>query len=127
MLSLLAAWSLWTNRALPRHPVSRRDIGAALYAARWELPLPFIVMGGIYCGYFAVSEAAAVTALYVLIVEVLLYREIPWRQLPRVLRDAMVLVGALLIILGVSLALTNYFIDADLPARLFKTVNQYVS
>ena len=127
MLSLLAAWSLWTNRALPRHPVSGRDIGAALYAARWELPLPFIVMGGIYSGYFAVSEAAAVTALYVLIVEVLLYREITLKQLPRIMRDSMVLVGALLIILGVSLALTNYFIDADLPARLFTAVNSYVS
>lgn len=127
MLSLLAAWSLWTNRHLPRHPVSWREAGAALHAARWELPLPFIVMGGIYSGYFAVSEAAAVTALYVLIVEVVLYREIPLRQLPRIMRDAMVLVGALLIILGVSLALTNYFIDADLPARIFATVNHYVS
>lgn len=127
MLVLLATWSLWVNRGLPRHRVSGRETAAALYAARWELPLPFIVMGGIYSGFFAVSEAAAVTALYVLIVEVLLYREISWRQVPRVMRDAMVLVGALLIILGVSLALTNYFIDADLPARLFKTVNQYVS
>lgn len=127
MLVLLAAWSLWVNRGLPRRRVSGLEAAAALYAARWELPLPFIVMGGIYSGYFAVSEAAAVTALYVLIVEVLIYREITWRQLPRVMRDAMVLVGALLIILGVSLALTNYFIDADLPARLFKTVNHYVS
>lgn len=127
MLVLLAGWSLWINRGLPRQRVSGRETAAALYAARWELPLPFIVMGGIYSGYFAVSEAAAVTALYVLIVEVLIYREIAWRQLPRVMRDAMVLVGALLIILGVSLALTNYFVDADLPARLFTTVNHYVS
>ena len=127
MLVLLAAWSLWSNRGLPRQRVSGREAAAALYAARWELPLPFIVMGGIYSGYFAVSEAAAVTALYVLIVEVLIYREIAWRRLPRVMRDAMVLVGALLIILGVSLALTNYFVDADLPARLFTTVNHYVS
>lgn len=127
MLSLLAAWSLWVNRHLPRHPVSWREAGAALYAARWELPLPLIVLGGIYSGYFAVSEAAAVTALYVLIVEVLIYREIPLRKLPRIMRDAMVLVGALLIILGVSLALTNYFIDADIPARIFATVKHYVS
>ena len=127
MLGLLGGWSLWVNRGLPRHQVSWREAGAALYAARWELPLPFLVMGGIYSGYFAVSEAAAVTALYVLIVEVLLYREVPLRQLPRVMRDAMVLVGALLIILGVSLALTNYLVDADIPAQLFETVNRYVS
>ena len=35
----------------------------ALYAAKWEIPLPIIVLGGIYGGYIAVSEAAAVTAL----------------------------------------------------------------
>lgn len=127
MLALLAGWSLWVNRDLPRHRVSPRDALAAARAARWELPLPFIVMGGIYSGYFAVSEAAAVTALYVLIVEVLIHREIPLRQLPKVMRDAMVLVGALLIILGVSLAMTNYFVDADIPARLFGTVSRYVS
>lgn len=127
MLALLALWSLWVNRGLPRHRYSWQETRAALYAARWELPLPFVVMAGVYSGYFAVSEAAAVTALYVLVVEMLLYREITLRQLPRIMRDAMVLVGALLIILGVSLALTNYFIDADLPARLFETVNDYVS
>lgn len=127
MLSLLALWSLWVNRGLPRQRYSWHETRAALHAARWELPLPFVVMAGVYSGYFAVSEAAAVTALYVLVVEMLLYREITLRQLPRIMRDAMVLVGALLIILGVSLALTNYFIDADLPARLFETVNDYVS
>ncbi len=53
---------------------------AALWAARWELPLPVIVLGGIFGGVFAVSEAAAVTAVYVLIAEVLLYRDVKPRQ-----------------------------------------------
>ncbi len=127
MLVLLAGWSLWVNRQQRLTPFVWRDARRALYAARWELPLPFIVLGGIYSGYFAISEAAAVTALYVIIVEVLLYREITPRQLPRIMRDSMVLVGALLIILGVSLASTNYLIDADVPTRLFETTKEYVS
>jgi len=89
--------------------------------------LPFIVLGGIYSGYFAVSEAAAVTALYVLIVEVGIYREVSIRQLPEVMRDAMVLVGAILIILGLSLASTNYLIDAGVPAKLFAMVQAHIS
>ena len=99
---------------------------AALRASRWELPLPIIVLGGIYSGYFAVSEAAAVTALYVAIVEVVILREVAWRDLPRIMRDSMVLVGAILVILGVSLASTNYMIDAGVPQRLFSFVSEYV-
>jgi len=127
MIVMLSAWSLWINRRQTRHRFSWRAVHAAAYASRWEIPLPFLVLGGVYSGYFAVSEAAAVTAVYVLIVEVLLYREITLRRLPRIMRDSMVLVGALLVILGVSLASTSYLIEADIPARLFATVKHYVN
>ncbi|MBT8141086.1 MAG: TRAP transporter large permease subunit, partial [Gammaproteobacteria bacterium] len=80
----------------------------------------------IYSGYFAVSEAAAVTALYVFIVEVLILREIPFKRLPGLIRESMLMVGGILIILGVSLASTNYLIDADIPTRLFEWVNSHI-
>ncbi|PSQ94173.1 MAG: C4-dicarboxylate ABC transporter [Proteobacteria bacterium SW_6_67_9] len=70
----------------------------------------------------AVSEAAAVAAVYVLVVEVAIQREVSPRDLPRVLSDAMKLVGAILIILGVSLASTNLLIDAQIPTRLFDAI-----
>ena len=128
MIVLLSAYSFWRNRHI-RHPAAERSaaaIWAAIWAARWDLPLPFVVLGGIYSGYFAVSEAAAVTALYVAIVEVVILREVAWRDLPRIMRDSMVLVGAILVILGVSLASTNYMIDAGVPQRLFSFVSEYV-
>jgi len=127
MLGLLSAWVLWINRGQSLTVFSWPAARTALRQARWEMPLPFIVLGGIYSGYFAVSEAAAVTALYVLIVEVLIYREIPVDQLPRIMREAMVLVGAILIILGLSLASTNYLIDAQVPTRLFATIREHIS
>jgi tripartite ATP-independent transporter DctM subunit len=117
---------MWANRGLPLSAFSRAEAGAALWAARWELPLPVVVLGGIYGGLVAVSEAAAVTVIYVFVVEVLVHREIPLRELPRVMREAMLLVGGVLVILGVSLASTNYLIDAQVPARLFEAVRSYV-
>jgi len=75
--------------------------------------------GGIYSGYFAVSEAAAITAVYVFLVEVVIYRDIKWRELPQVMRKSMVLVGGILIILGAALGFTNYLIDAEVPMKLF--------
>ncbi len=127
MLAVLAAWSLWANRGQSLIPFDAGEAWAALREAKWEIPLPFLVLGGIYSGYFAVSEAAAVTALYVLVVEVFIYREVGLRQLPRVMRESMVLVGAILVILGASLASTNYLIDAEVPMRLFETIKSYIS
>ena len=124
MLVMLSGWSLWVNRAnrKPLSSFSLGELGGAVREAIWELPLQFVVLGGIYSGFFAVSEAAAVTALYVLIVEVFILREIPLRKLPEILRNAMVLVGAILVILGVSLASTTYMIGAGVPQMLFEFV-----
>jgi tripartite ATP-independent transporter DctM subunit len=127
MVALLSGWSMWTNRAQPLTPYSWTEAKAALRAARWELPLPVVVLGGIYGGYFAVSEAAAATVLYVLAIEVLVHREIPLSELPRIVREAATMVGGVLVILGVSLASTNYLIDQQVPERLFEVVRSYVS
>ena len=127
MLVLLGAWSVWEYRGLPLSPFSIREAGSALREAIWEIPLPPLVLGGVYGGYFAISEAAAVTAFYVLVVEVVVQREVGLRQLPKVIRESMVMVGGILVILGASLASTNYLIDAEIPTRLFETVNTYVS
>jgi C4-dicarboxylate transporter DctM subunit len=98
----------------------------AIKAAKWEMPLPILVLGGIYGGFFAVSEAAAVTALYVLIVEVLILKEISLKKLPVIMRDSMVLVGGIMIIIGASLASTNYLIDAEIPTQLFDFIQQHI-
>ena len=129
MLLMLSGYSLWVNRAnrRPLKSFSFRVVGSALRESMWELPLPVVVLGGIYSGFFAVSEAAAVTALYVLIVEVLILREIKLPDLPRVMRESMLLVGGILIILGVSLASTNYMIDAGVPQKLLAFVAELVS
>ncbi len=129
MLVLLSGYSLWINRhnRKPMSSFSWKEVGAAFWDAKWELPLPIVVLGGIYSGFFAVSEAAAVTALYVLVVEVIVLREIKFRDLPAVMRESMLLVGGILIILGVSLASTNYMIDAGVPQQLLAYISEYVS
>ncbi|OIR15328.1 ectoine TRAP transporter large permease protein TeaC [mine drainage metagenome] len=125
---MLSIYGLWQNRGpqAAHQPFSWREALAALREAIWELPLPFIVLGGIYSGYFAVSEAAAVTAIYVFIVEVLIHREITFTNLPKIMRESMVLVGAILIVLSMSLASTNYLLDAEIPSQLFSFIRTHV-
>jgi len=124
MVVLLSIYSIWHAQRVhvARERTSTRELLAALRDAAWEIPLPFVVLGGIYSGKLAASEAAAATALYVLIVTVLIRREIPARKLPLVAREAMLLVGAILVILGFSLALTNWLIDSEVPEKLFQAI-----
>ncbi len=129
MMAAMSAWCLWVNRA-NRQPVANFSLAELLSALResvWELPLPFVVLGGIYSGYFAVSEAAVVTAIYVLSVELIIHRDIRLAQIPEIVRQSMLLVGGILLILGVSLASTNYMIDAQVPEMLIGVVQEYVT
>ncbi len=129
MLVALSLYSGWVSRNAERdhQPFDKAEAWAALKDVRWEMPLPFLVLGGIYGGWFAVSEAAAITALYVFVVSVLIRREIPFGQLFGVMRDSMKLVGAILLILAVSMASTNYMIDAGVPEQIFGFIQQHVS
>ncbi len=127
MVVLLSAFSVQKAIAanVPRTKFNTARMFKALREAAWELPLPLVVLGGIYSGYFAVSEAAAITAVYVFLVEVMIYRDIRWRELPQVMRKSMVLVGGILIILGAALGFTNYLIDAEVPMKLFNLFKAY--
>jgi len=129
MVLMLSLWSLWENRRnpMPLNSFSAKEAVAALREAVWEIPLPVFVLGGIYGGFFAISEAAAVTAMYVLIVEVFIYKEIKVSQLPSIMRESMVMVGGILLILGVALASTNFLIDAEVPMHLFNLIQAHVT
>ena len=107
---------------VPKTKFQFKELLTATREALWELPLPFVVLGGIYSGYFAVSEAAAITAVYVLFAEVVIYRDIRFRELPEIMKKSMILVGGILIILGAAMGLTNYLIDAEIPMRLLDFV-----
>jgi C4-dicarboxylate transporter, DctM subunit len=107
---------------IPRHPFAARELGAALWQAKWELPLPLVVLGGIYGGWLVASEAAVITAAYVLVIEVLVHREIPLRKLTHIIRDTVILVGGVLLILGMGMAITNFLIFEQVPQTILEWV-----
>ena len=85
-----------------------------------------MVLGGVFSGVFAISEAAAVTALYVVVAEVFGYREINLRQLAKVAKESMVMVGGILLILGVALGFTNFLVDAEVPQQLMALLQEHI-
>src|SRR5262249_28876893 len=116
LLLILLAWYGWyrgRKEGIKTPPHSFAAIRTAVREAAWEIPLPIIVLGGIYGGLITVNEAAALTALYALIVEVFIYRDIPIRKLPEIFAESVSLVGGILVIIMCSFGFVNYLIDAE--------------
>ncbi len=129
LVAVLAVYSIrqgMTSR-IQRHPFDGRKLWVAFKNVAWEIPLPFFIIGGIYGGYFTATEAAAVTAFYVFIVEVFIYKDLKLTtDVPRVMKESMVLVGAILMILATAMGLTSYLIDQQIPQKLFELIRQFV-
>jgi C4-dicarboxylate transporter DctM subunit len=127
MLVLLIGYSQRKSPPRQARPVySAKEVLQGLQVIAWELPLPVILLGGIYGGIFVPGEAAAVTAFYALAVEVLVHRDIPLKQLPLVMGKSMVMFGGILVVLAASMASTNFLIDQEVPTRFFEFLQQYI-
>jgi tripartite ATP-independent transporter DctM subunit len=129
MIILLSLYSVFVvkDKNLSTIPFSWRKFFAAIREASWEIPLPFIILIGMYGGFFTATETAAVTAFYVFVIEVFIYRDIKIRSdLSRVMRESMVLVGGILVILGAALGLANYLVDAEIPNKIFDFMKLFI-
>ena len=114
LVGYCSGWSIF--KRVEHTPFDLRAFGRALWNALGEVLLPFIVLGCIISGIVTIDEAAALTAIYLLIVEMVIHRDISVKQLPKIVRESMLLVGAILIILGIALGLTNYLVTIELPS-----------
>ncbi len=121
MIILLSLYSVRRGVAVgvSRTPFNWKNLLQALKSIIWELPLPFIIIGGIYGGFFTATEAAAITAFYVFVIEVFVYRDLNlFKDVPRIMKESMLLVGGILVILGTAMGLTNYLIDEQIPMKI---------
>ncbi len=87
----------------------------AVWAARWEIIMPPLVIVLIFGGVCTLVEASAVLALYAIMVKTVIYRDLSVRELVAALVKCGGLLGGVLIILGVAMGLTSYFVDAQIP------------
>jgi tripartite ATP-independent transporter DctM subunit len=94
--------------------------------AIWEILLPVVVFGGIFSGFLALSEAAAVTVLYVLVVTLLIHRDVKLRQMPEIIIKTVMMVGGIIIILGAALAFNSYLLDQQIPNKILVWIQAHV-
>lgn len=141
-LFVLGGYCLWTGRrdAVNRTPFDLREALSASWQAKWELLVPVVVIVGIYgvpgvtTGLVTIGEASAICAIYLVVIEVFVYKDIAILSkdgtkpdLPKVIRESLVMVGAIMMILGVALGLTNYLIQEQVPTKLFEAISPWIT
>src|SRR6266540_921242 len=129
MLGLLAALGIREGliTKAQRTPFRAGEALASLWGAKWELLLPVFVIGVFVGGIATLVESAPIAALYAVIVQRYINRDLPaWRDVFRVAADCVALVGGVLLILGVAAGLTDYFVYEQIPTRLVEWTQAHV-
>jgi C4-dicarboxylate transporter, DctM subunit len=130
LTSMIAAWGVREGimTGAGRHPFRAREAVAALWAAKWELGMPVLVLVAMFSGLATAVEASALTAFYALIVQVFIHRDLSIRRdLPRALTECITVIGGVLIIVGVAVGLTNYLVGAQVPVLLADWVRAHIA
>ena len=129
ILAIVASWAIFSSKrqSVAVYGFKINNIKSALIESKWEIAIPFIIMFGIFGGYMTLVETAAISALYVLFITVVIYRDISFSKVGSILIDCCALIGGVLIILGVAMGLTSYIIDAEVPMMLLEWVKANIS
>ena len=130
---LMLVLGLYGGRTCARHSSRESvpfELGRALRAvraAKLELPIPFLIIGGVFGGYVTISQAAALVAIYVSLVEVYLHRDLTTAQFLRATTQSLVLVGGILMIIMAALAMTNFLTDQEIPRRILGAMDERIT
>ncbi len=83
---------------------SLRGLLHSAWDAKWALLAPVLILGGIYSGWFTPTESAVVAVIYGVIIGTCVYRELKWRDIPKILAESATTTGSIVIILGLATA-----------------------
>ena len=108
-------------------PFQFREAFAAMWGAKWDLLLPVVVLTAYFGGYATLVETSAVTVLYTVILECVIYRGAGvWRRLPAIAVECSGVIGGFLIVIAAALAFTNYLVTAEVPTIILAFVQTHI-
>ncbi len=120
VLAMFAAYAIFVGvrERIPREPFVLSKVGVALWDLKWELGIPVILVGGIKTG-LQIDECAGVVAIYAVLIEVLIYKDITFKKdIPQVAKSALSLAGAVILILSMANALINFVVNENIPGKV---------
>lgn len=103
-------------------PFSMNRALRAVWEAKWALINPVIILGGIYCGIFTPTEAAAVAAVYAFVCGVFIHKELGAHNLVSTIANACSTNGTTMVILGCATAFTKILTIEQIPAMITQAI-----
>lgn len=129
MVAMVSAWGVVqaARSGAERAAFSFSEARKAIWEAKWEIAVPFIVLVGLFGGFGTLVEAGAITVVYCFLVECLASPSFSVRRdFPRVALECVTVVGGVLMIIGVAVGLTSYLVAADVPTMLIGWVDAHI-
>ncbi|MEC9344748.1 MAG: TRAP transporter large permease [Pseudomonadota bacterium] len=124
---LFCAYALAVNRMKTVRAWDLQEIASSVRHGIWALLMPIILLGGIYTGYYTPTEAAAVSLVYALIVELFIHREMKPREYITVVFETTKLLGTLLPLLAIAGSLNTILDYEGVPKAWAEMVSQVVT
>ena len=104
-----------------------KDVFETAKIAKWEIAIPLLIILSLFSGFATLVESAALLVLYVLTVELYIFRDISFKNLPKIIINCSTLIGGVLIILGFAMGFTGYLVDAQIPLKILNYVQSTIS
>ena len=124
LVVLISGWAIYQGKIqhVKHYQFNLNDAIRHSWEARWELILPFFILFGVFGGFATLVETAALSVIYVFIIETYVYKDLAWNDIPRIILESATLIGGVIMILGVAMGLTSYLVDAQIPILLLSWV-----
>lgn len=114
---LLALLAPFNAKNVERERFEFKVLVQRIREGAWALSLPAVILGGIYTGVFTATEAAAISVVYALIVELLIHRDISPQDIPKILTESVVNMGTILIIMLLAFGLNAFLVEEMIPQK----------
>ncbi|PJB53724.1 MAG: C4-dicarboxylate ABC transporter [Bdellovibrio sp. CG_4_9_14_3_um_filter_39_7] len=131
LIVVLSTWAVMNGVKANRQTTKKliwTDVWVAFKGCIWEALLPVAILIGIYGGFVTTTEAASLTAFYIFVIECFIYKDLdPFKDIPRVTKESMSLVGGILLILCCALGFTNWLVDEEIPMKILDFMREYLT
>ena len=109
----------------PSTKASTKELLDSAKDAIWGFILLVIILGGIYGGVFTPTEAAAVAAVYAILVSVYIYKDIKLKDLPHIFVDSSKTIVMLMFIIANAILFAHVLTTERIPQIISEQIISY--
>jgi tripartite ATP-independent transporter DctM subunit len=129
LLGLVAGWAIYQGKLqkISRTSFSIKRLRDSIWETKWELCIPIFILFGIFGGFSTLVEIASIIVIYSAFIEIVIYKDLTMKDLPKIIFNCASLIGGVLIILGAAMGLTSFLVDAQIPIVILAWVQSSIT